>query len=100
MTYSTVNVERENHGSVEAVYHRVNVTSLDAAGVENYDPGTATGLEDAAEYGVSVVGQEDESLHIVWDHLAAELAVLNVSDGSDVANNTDIGEVLLKVEGV
>ena len=99
MTYSTVNRERENRGSVDAVFHTIDITSLDAAGVENYDPGTATGLEAPDEYGVRVVGQEDEALHIVWDHLAGELAVLNVSDATDVANNTDVGEVVLEVVG-
>lgn len=100
MTYTTVNTERENHGSVDGVFHRIDITSLDAAGAENYAPGTATGLEDAGRYGVSVVGQEDESLHIAWDHVAGELAVLNVADGTDVTSGSAVGEVLLHVVGV
>jgi hypothetical protein len=100
MTYSTVNTERENYGSVDAVLHTINITELDAAGVEEYAPGTATGLEDASEYGVSVRGQEDETVAVVWDHLDAELKVKNRDDGTDVANNTDVGEVMLEVVGV
>lgn len=99
MTHSTVNTERENSGSVDTVYHTIDITSLDAAGTENYDPDAELGLSDAAEYGVAVVGQEDESLHIVWDHVAEEIAVLNVSDGTDVADTTDVGEVVLEVTG-
>jgi hypothetical protein len=100
MTHSTTNTERESAGSVDRVYHDIDITSLDSAGVETYDPGTELGLEDASEYGVTVAGQEDASLLIVWDHVAEQLEVRNASDATDVANNTDVGRVLLRVDGV
>jgi len=96
MTYTTVDQERESHGSLWAWYHTINVTSLDNAGVETYDPASRFGIE---VLGVEVVGQEDESLAIVWDHVDGEFKVRNRSDDSTVAQGTDIGEVVLKVDG-
>jgi len=100
MTHSTVNTENESVGSTRTVFHTINITSLDSAGVETYDPVAEVGLGGADRYGVSIQGIEDESLVIQWDHLDTELKVKNMSDGTDVANNNDVGEVLLKVEGV
>lgn len=99
MTHSTVNTEPESRGSTDEVLHTIDVTSLDSAGVETYDPEAEVGISGADRYGIAVRGQEDESLHIVWDHVAGELAVLNVSDATDVAQGTDIGEVVLEVVG-
>lgn len=107
MTHSTINTERENSGSVDAVLHTIDITSLDAAGAETYDPGTEVGLEDAGEYGVSVRGQENPGYHVVWDHVNESLAVKYAdydaaSDGVliDVPSATDVGEVVLEVVGV
>lgn len=99
MTYSVTNTERENHGSVDAVYATVDITSLDSAGAEPFDPGAALGLEDGAEYGVSVRGQEDGSYLVTWDHINGNLRVVNVADGTDVASGTDVGEVVVGVVG-
>lgn len=99
MTHSTVNTEPENHGSVDAVFHTIDVTSLDAAGAEQYDPGAEVGLENAAEYGVSVRGVEDPTVQVAWDHVNEQLDVINVSDATDVASATDVGEVVLHVVG-
>lgn len=100
MTHSTINTERENAGSVDVVYHTIDITSLDSAGVENYDPDAELGLSDAAEYGVAVRGREDPTIQVAWDHVNEQLDVVNVSDAADVANNTDVGEVVLEVTGV
>jgi hypothetical protein len=99
MTHSTTNTEPESAGSLDRVVHTIDVTSLDSAGVETYDPEAEVGISGADRYGVSVRGQEDETLAIVWDHIDGELKVKNRDDGTDVANNTDIGEVVLDVLG-
>lgn len=103
MTYSTVSEERESSGSMWAWFHTINVTSLDGAGAESYDPGSRFNAE---VLGVDVIGQEDESLDIVWDHLDGELKVAEISDTGDgtggrvdVAQGTDIGEVQLRIDG-
>lgn len=107
MTHTTTNVERENAGSVDRVVQTIDITSLDAAGAETYDPGAEVGLENADEYGVTVRGQENPGYQIVWDHINSELAVKYAdydaaSDGVliDVPSATDVGEVVLDVIGV
>jgi hypothetical protein len=99
MTYSVVNTERENHGSVDVAYVTIDITSLENAGNEPFDPGAVTGLDDAAEYGVAVRGAEDPTVQVAWDHVNEQLDVINVSDATDVTSTTDVGEVILKVEG-
>lgn len=100
MTHSTVNTEEENAGSLSVVYHTINITSLDASGSESYTPESETNLSGADRYGVSVRGQESEAYEIQWDHLAGNLSVVNVADGTAVASATDVGEVILEVTGV
>jgi len=99
MPYTITNRENENHGSVDAAYVTVDITSLDSAGFEPFDPGTVVGLEDPAEYGVAVRGLENPQYRVAWDHLNGRLDVTNVSDGADVTSGTDVGEVLLEVVG-
>jgi hypothetical protein len=99
MAYSVTNVERENHGSVDAVYATVDITSLANAGNEPIDTDAAFGLEDASRYGVSVRGQESAAYNIVWDHLNDRLRVVNTADGTDAAAATDVGEVVIGVVG-
>ena len=100
MTHSTVARERESGGSTEVVFHTINVSSLDALGVENYDPSNDLGLEVDHTGGVSVVGQANTAYLVRWDHVNEQLSVVNVSDGTDVAAATAVGEVRLKVEGI
>lgn len=99
MTHSTVNVEAENEGSTDAVIHTIDITSLDNAGAENYDPAAELGLEGEGRYGISVRGQGDSSLFVVYDHVNGTLDVRNVSDGTNVASGTAVGEVVLHVKG-
>jgi len=100
MTYSVTNTERENHGSVDAVFATLDVTSLDSAGTEPVDTDAAFGLADAGEYGVAVRGLEDDSYRVTWDHINEALSVTNAADGTDVTSGTDIGEVVVSVVGV
>jgi hypothetical protein len=99
MVHSTINRERENAGSVSVVYHKIDITELDNTGTENYDPDAEVGISGADEYGVDVVGLEDPSLAVQWDHPNGALNLRNLSDGAQVADNTDVGEVILRVFG-
>lgn len=106
MTHSTVNVEAENEGSLDGTIHTIDITSLDSAGAETYNPGDEVGLEDPGRYGVSVRGQEDGSLLISWDHINEQLTVNEVVDTGDgtggvsgVAAGTAVGQVVLHVKG-
>lgn len=100
MTHSTINTEAENQGSLDVVYHTIDITSLDAAGAETYNPETETNLAGADRYGISVRGQESEAYEIQYDHVAGNLSVTNIADGTAVASATDVGEVVLEVTGV
>ncbi|WP_256394111.1 hypothetical protein [Natronoarchaeum rubrum] len=100
MTHSTQSVERESGGSTAVVFHTIDVTSLDSAGAETYDPSTEVGLDTDHTGGISVVGQEDATNLVRWDHINEQLAVVAVADGTDVTSGTDVGEVRLKVEGI
>jgi hypothetical protein len=97
MTHSTVDTQPENSGSFDSVYHTIDITSLDNAGAEAYDPDSELGL---SPHGVSVNGQEADDLFIRWDHVDDSLTVTDASDGTTVAAGTDVGEVVLKVDGV
>jgi hypothetical protein len=99
MTHSTINTEAENSGSVSVVYHTIDITSLDAAGSETYDPESETNLAGADRYGIAVRGQENTGYEFAWDHINGALTVVNVSDGTDVASGIDVGEVVLEVIG-
>lgn len=99
MTHSTINSRQENAGSLSVVYHTIDITSLDAAGAETYDPEAETNLSGADELGVSVRAQESSGYEIEWDHINAQLTVVNVADGTDVTSATDVGEVVLEVLG-
>lgn len=100
MTHSTVNMERESDGSLEGVLHTIDITSLDSNGAETYNPSDELGVEGEGRFGISVRGQGDSSLFIVYDHVTGDLDVRNVSDGTNVASGTAVGEVVLHVKGV
>jgi len=96
MSYNTIEQERESGGSFWSVYHTIDITGLDAAGVENYNPGSRFGVDPT---GVQVVGQADATVDISWDHVNEQLRVVNIADGTDVASGTAVGEVVLRVDG-
>lgn len=97
MTHSTVSQTRENSGSFVSVYHTVNITSLDSSGAETIDVAAEANLRDVL--GVSVNGQEADDLFIRWDHVAGNLVVTDAADGTAVTSGTDVGEVILKIDG-
>lgn len=106
MTHSTVDTSPESGGSTDVVFHTIDITSLDNAGAETYDPDAEVGVAVDATGGISVVGQENGGYHVTWDHVNGQLAVKysdndQAGDGVliDVPSTTDVGEVRLKVEG-
>jgi len=99
MTHTVTNTETESRGSVEAVIATVNITSLDAAGSESFAVADEFGISGVAENGVGVRAQESSAYKLAWDHINGTLSVVNVSDGTDVANDTDVGEVVLEFVG-
>lgn len=87
---------------------KLDISELDSAGVEEFDPTTEGDVNRNHDYPilehteletVAVLSWEDESVHISWDHVDSELKVKNLDDGTDVANNTEVGEVIVEVIG-
>jgi len=99
MTHSTTSLSPQNFGSRAAYLHVIDITSLDAAGQENYDPSSEVNVELGDDYAVIVADQEDPSRRFSWDHTSDHLDVKDLSDGTDTANNTDVGEVKLVIVG-
>ena len=99
MTYSITDKEVENGGSVTRIFATVDITSLDSAGFEPFDPAAQFNLDDPNHYGVSVRGLENPQYRVAYDHINAQLDVINVSDGADVTSTTDVGEVVVEVVG-
>jgi hypothetical protein len=97
MTHTTVETDTENSGSFNSVYHTIDITSLDEPGAEDYNPDDEVGI---SPHGISVNGQEASDLFVRWDHINGQLHVTSAADGTSVASGTDVGEVVLKVDGV
>lgn len=101
MAHDIIATEAENRGSLATVFAVLDITALDAAGTENFDPAAELGITGASgRFGIDVRAQADNTYRLTWDHVAGELAVQNVADGTDVANDTAVGEVMLEVTGV
>lgn len=97
MTHDTNEKTEESSGSERSVVHEINITELDSAGEEDYDPETETAVADAAS--VSVVGQEDADLLITPN---ADYTALNVNDltgGAGADEGAAVGVVRLRVQG-
>lgn len=99
MTHNTESLEPSNFGSRDAYLHTINITSLDAAGQENYDPSTEVNVPDGPNRGVVAVGQDDPTVSYAWNHTGNHLSAVDVADATDEANNADLGEVRLLVVG-
>lgn len=97
MSHDTVDKTNENSGSERTVVHDIDITSLDAAGKENYDPAAETDVSRANT--VEVVGIEDPSYTVQHDHVAGGLHVKVAADGTDVASGTAVGQVRVRVQG-
>lgn len=97
MTHDTTNVDHESGGSVVSVFATLDITSLDNANTEDFDPASEFSLQDVL--GVAVLGLESpESFTVDFDHLdGTALSVLN-ADGTDPTAGTDVGEVRIRVD--
>ena len=99
MTYSLTNTDDGNRGSRDDAVAVVDITSLDSAGYEPFDPDAVFGLEDSTELGVAIRGQEDPQYVFGYDHVNQRITVKNMSDGTDVTSGTDVGEVVVEAIG-
>jgi hypothetical protein len=98
MTHTTSEVDRESGGSVVSVYATLDVTSLDNAASESFDPASEFNFSDVL--GVTILGLENAGTYQAeFDHLdGTTLNVQNV-DGTDPTSGTDVGEVRVRVDG-
>lgn len=95
----------ENLGVRQVEEVTKDVTSLTNAGGEplsTWSDDSGLDVIDAA----TVVGQENPGYHMVYDHIADEIAVMYAdydaaADGAliDVPSTTDVGEVKVRLEG-
>lgn len=104
MTFSETIQQRGNGGDHRYVVVEINITSLDSAGTEPFDPSSRYGL--GGVHGAEVLDQEDYTKTFHFDAANSEIVVKEVTDtgdGSggvtDVANNTDVGTVTLLFRG-
>lgn len=99
MTHSTVNTEFENQGSRTVAYHEINVTGLDVAGEEGYDPSAELGIDGEDRFGIGVRGQTNTSLEFGYNTTSGNVTAHHISDGTAVAADADVGHVTLEVVG-
>jgi len=96
MTFDTTTVDYESGGSFVSVFATVDITSLDGANTEPFDPDAVFNVD---PLGVSVQGVENgDAYDVEWDHLAETFVVQN-NDGTDPTAGTDVGEVRVRVDG-
>jgi hypothetical protein len=96
MTETTTVIEEGNEGDHRYVIAQADVTSLDSSGTEPYDPSTKFNLEGAY---ANVLDQEDYTHYVFYDEANAQLIVKDVADGTDIADNTDVGTITLRFVG-
>ncbi|AFH22158.1 hypothetical protein OSG_eHP18_00005 [environmental Halophage eHP-18] len=98
MTHTITAEDKESGGSFASVFATVDITSLDNAASEDFDPAAELGVRSVV--GVSVLGLENAGTYQAeYDHVAGDtLAVQNV-DGTDPTSGTDVGEVQVRVDG-
>lgn len=96
MTATVTRDRRESAGSERSVVGTVDITSLDGAATEPFDPSATYGIEGAT---VEVVGVENAATYVVqYDHLEGEF-VVQTHGGTDPGAGTNIGEVRVRVTG-
>jgi hypothetical protein len=102
MSYSKVNHETENVGSMHMEKITINIDSLASAGGEPFTPSNETKLISDAKL-VTVTGQADPGYNVTWDHTTGEVAVTETAGSTgplaDVGSTTAVGEVELTIMG-
>jgi len=97
MTHTTTVEERLSDGNYESVVATLDITSLDNANNESFNPTAELGLD--VVLGVSIEGVENADSYVVqFDHLENALYVESYG-GTDPTAGTDVGEVRVKVSG-
>lgn len=93
-----------NFGVYEVVEATVDITSLDSAGTEPWDPNS--NLSDVSDYDWVVVLETENDFHVEFDHSNDQFLVTQydydaTSDGQRInaADNTDVGTVDILVFG-
>lgn len=99
MTHSTVNTELENQGNKDVAYHEINITSLDVAGEEGYNPSNELNLEGEDRYGIGVRGQTNVSVAFGYNSTSGNVTARMRSDDQAVPSGSDVGHVTLEVVG-
>lgn len=98
MTHTTTVEADVNDGSYKAVFATLDITSLDNANNESFDPASEFNFSDVL--GVSVEGlEEPESYVVQFDHLDGSTLYVEGYGGTDPTASTDVGEVRVKVSG-
>ena len=98
MTHTTTVEERVSDGNYEAVFATLDITSLDNANNEDFDPAAELGFNHVL--GVSVEGLENPETYVVqFDHLDGATLYVEEYGGTDPTASTDVGEVRVKVSG-
>lgn len=97
MTHTTTVEDRLSGGSFETWFVTLDITSLDNANNESFDPAAELNLSDLL--GVSVAGlEEPESYVVQFDHLDGTTLYVEGYGGTDPTAGTDVGEVRLRVD--
>lgn len=98
MTHTTTVLDRVSEGSYESVFAVLDITSLDNANNESFDPASELGFDEVL--GVSVEGLENPESYVVqFDHVDGTTLYVEGYGGTDPTSGTDVGEVRLKVSG-
>lgn len=98
MTHSTTIEEKANSGSYETVFATLDITGLDNANNESFDPASEFNLNSVL--GVSVVGLENPESYVAqFDHLDGTTLYVEGYGGTDPTAGTDVGEVRVAVHG-
>ena len=97
MTHTTSDVDHESGGSFKSVFATLDITSLDNADSETFDPESEFSVNDVL--GVSVIGLENGDLYqAAFDHLDGTTLHVHNVDGTDPTAATDVGEVRVRVD--
>lgn len=87
----------ENLGAYQVDYVTADIQNLDSAGAEPYSTWVdQSGIDNPDA--VTVIGQEEDAQVLIPDHMNDQFHVVDHT-GSDVSNDTDIGEVRVRIEG-
>lgn len=96
MTHTTTVEERLSSGSYETVVATLDITSLDNADSEGFDPASELGIDDVLNV---EVGRIENAGSYVVQPLANNDLQIEAYGGTDPTAGTDIGTVRVTVHG-